>query len=540
MKKSIKWRITIIFIVVIICCLSGVFVFNSLFLEKLYINKKKIIIKKTYIALDDIITNAYNNGYKLKDLLGTNKKVLRPGGFILDKDDNNSNEPALIKFLQEIQDMYNISIVLVDSDNNYYSLFQDINRFDRRITSYIFQNNSDDNNLKVLEENERYKISLNVVADRKKLINTDAKKLAFKSGRLECFGFLSDNLTSCLLSAPLESVQEPVELFNRVLIMLSIIVVLIGSIIIYINAYTITVPIKKLAVLSEKMAQLNFNYKYEDNREDEIAILGNSMNEMSMRLEKTIRDLKNANMQLKNDIDQREKIDKMREEFIANVSHELKTPIALIQGYAEGLQCGMATDEKDKNYYLDVIIDESNKMNKMVSQLLDLSSLESEIGDFDINRINLYQLVNNIVKSQEIVMKQKKIDFNINIAKNIFVWMDEFRLEEVVRNYLTNAINHINEYKKIKIYTKRIDEEKIEIVVFNTGMHLSDENLKNVWEKFYKTDKARTRAYGGTGLGLSIVRAIANKVGTECGCRNVINDDKNLDGVEFYFVLNTK
>ena len=322
MKKSIKWRITIIFVVVIICCLSGVFIFNSLFLERLYINKKKMIIKKTYVALDEIITNAYDKGYKLKDLLGTNKRVLRPGALVLDRDVSNSVEPTLIRFLQEIQDMYNISIVLVDSDNNYYSLFQDINRFDRRITSYIFQNNKDDNNLKVLEENEKYKISLNVVDDRRKLINTDAKNLAFKRGHLECFGFLSDNLTSFLLSAPLESVQEPVELFNRVLITLSIFVVLIGSIIIYINAYTITVPIKKLAILSEKMARLDFNYKYEDNREDEIAILGKSMNEMSLKLEKTIRDLKNANIQLKNDIDQREKLDKMREEFIANVKEK--------------------------------------------------------------------------------------------------------------------------------------------------------------------------------------------------------------------------
>ena len=540
MKKSIKWRITIIFVVVIICCLGGVYVFNTLFLEKLYINKREAILKKTYVSLDEIITNAYQKGYKLKDLIGTNKKVLRPGFLEIDKNTNNLKEPTLVRFLQEIQDVYNISVVLVDGDNNYYSLFQNIQRFDRRIMSYIFQNNKEDNNLKIIEENEKYKITLNIFDDRGKLINSDAKSLAFKKGHLECFGFLSDNSTAFLLSTPLESVKEPVELFNNVLIILSIFSIAIGSIIIYLNAYRIAVPIKKLALLSEKMAKLDFNSKYDDVREDEIGILGNSMNEMSYKLEKTIRELKNANIQLKNDIEQREKLDKMREEFIANVSHELKTPIALIQSYAEGLQCGMATKKEDKDYYIDVIIDESDKMNKMVHQLLNLSSLESEVGDFDIDRINLYEVVSSVVKSQEIVIQQKNIDLKIKIQKNIYVWMDEFRLEELIRNYLTNAINHINNYKIINIYTNKLNDEKIEIVVFNTGEHLSDENLKNIWEKFYKTDKARTRAYGGTGLGLSIVKAIASKLGNECGCRNIFNDDKKQDGIEFYFVLNLK
>ena len=450
-------------------------------------------------------------------------------------------EESLSRFLRQLQQTYNINIVLLDTDNNLYSLFQGPLIYDKKILNYIYGNYDTNENIKKLEENEKYKIVINYnVVGHKFSQNNNINNNDFKNGNLECFGFLTDNETAFLMTTPIMSMKEPISLFNNFLIILSVITLLVGSIVIYIFSYGISEPIIKLAKLSKKMSNLDFDTKYQDNRKDEIGILGNSMNEMSQKLEKTIKELKNANIQLKSDIEQKEKLDLMRREFIANVSHELKTPIALIQGYAEGLQSGIAEKKEDREYYLDVIVDETNKMNKMVRQLLELSSLEKEIDDIDITRFNLYEIVSQVCKNQNIVLEQNSINLTIEIDKNITVWADEFKIEEVITNYLTNAIHHIDENKLIKIYTSKINEDIIRLNVYNSGEQLSDENLINVWEKFYKTDKARTRAYGGIGLGLSIVKAIAEKHNTNCGCININEDNMTKKGVIFYFDLNTK
>lgn len=562
MKKSIKWRITIIFVIVMVCCLGSIFIFNTFFLQSYYINNRKEILKKTYTLLDQGVMNAYENGQTLKELFsnknqGIKQKQLGPD---VNSEDNfyDSIESSLARFLREMQNVYNVSIALVDSDNNIYSLYQNNQRFDRRIISYVFNKNETNSKINIIEKNDNYQISINSIKEPKKPsskeeavseTSKEEKQEAVKntkskypvSSALECFGFLSDHTTTFLMTTPLVSLREPLEFFNKMLISLSLFIVLIGSIIIYISSYKLTIPIKKLADLSKKMSQLDFNNKYEDvDRIDEIGILGKSMNDMSSKLEDTIKELKKANIKLKSDIEQKEKLDNMRQEFIANVSHELKTPIALIQGYAEGLQCGMIENKEDRDFYLNVIIDESDKMNKMVRQLLNLSTLEDKIEDIEIERINLNQIVTQVVKSQEILLKQKEVNVDIKIDDNIFVWADEFKLEEVIRNYLTNAINHVDDNKSIKIYIENIDNEKIRLYVYNSGIQLSDENLSNIWEKFYKTDKARTRSYGGTGLGLSIVKAIADKHNTKCGCINVDEGNGFYKGIKFYFDLSIK
>ncbi len=566
MKKSIKWRITIIFVLVMVCCLGSIFIFNTFFLEKYYINNRKEILKRTYVMLDEGVMNAFENGQTLKDLFanknqGIKQKQLGPG---VSNGDNfyDSIESSLSRFLREMQNVYNISIVLVDSENNTYSLYQNNQRFDRRIISYVFNKNETNSKINIIEKNSKYQISINSTnepmrqkpsskedamndtksseSNEEKTTTTLKKRIPVNSA-LECFGFLSDNTTAFLMTTPLVSLREPLEFFNKMLITLSLFIILIGSIIIYISSYRLTIPIKKLADLSKKMSKLDFDNKYEDvDRVDEIGVLGKSMNDMSSKLEETIKELKNANIQLKSDIEQKVKLDNMRQEFIANVSHELKTPIALIQGYAEGLQCGMIENKEDRDFYLNVIIDESDKMNKMVRQLLNLSTLENKIDDIEIERINLSQIVNQVVKSQEILLKQKEIEVDIKIDDNIHVWADEFKLEEVIRNYLTNAINHVDDNKSIKIYVENIDNDKIRLYVYNSGVQLSNENLSNVWEKFYKTDKARTRSYGGTGLGLSIVKAIADKHHTKCGCINVDEGNGFYKGIKFYFDLHIK
>ena len=553
MKRSIKLRLTVTFIIVIICCIGSILLFNTLFLEKLYINEKKNIIKQSYYALDKGITEAYNMGYDLSDLFKKKRGST-----------SESDESNLSRFIRELQEIYGVMTILMDSNNKVYSLFQNNTMFERRMKDYIFKDVANDKNLQILEKNELYTIaisdrSLNYRPVRKGTSDSgpsefyesegpdetnskqrnNAPNIYRKDLDLECFGFLNDNETAFFITIPVNSIKEPIDLFNRVLIVVSTIIIILGSIAIFIISNNLTKPLLQLSEISKKMSRLEFENKYEGNSIDEIGILGNSMNELSFKLEKTIKELKNANIQLKSDLEKKEQLDIMRQEFVANVSHELKTPIALIQGYAEGLETeGIADSKEKREYYLSVIKDETEKMNTMVHQLLDLSNLERGMADLDVARINLKEIVEGIANSFSIKINEDNICLYIDVPNDIFIWADGYKVEEVIKNYMSNAINHTDDNKIIKIFTTRIDEEYIRLNVFNTGVQLSEEDLIKVWEKFYKVDKAHTRSYGGTGLGLSIVKAIAEQHGTDCGCENSNVDGKS--GVNFYFDFQTK
>ena len=283
------------------------------------------------------------------------------------------------------------------------------------------------------------------------------------------------------------------------------------------------------------MKQLNFEAKYESDEKykNEIDILGQNMNELSETLETAIRDLKNANVALKQDIEHKEEIDAMRKEFLSNVSHELKTPIALIQGYAEGLKEGINDDAESRDFYCEVIMDEAAKMNIMVKKLLTLNQLEFGNENATMERFDIVEMVKNYVKSADLLAKQKDVTVMVGDYPPIYVWGDEFRIEEVLQNYYSNALNHIDGERKIEIKLTRMDN-KVRVSVFNTGKPIPEDSIGHIWEKFYKVDKARTREYGGSGVGLSIVKAIMESMNQAYG---VINYD---NGVEFYFELETK
>ena len=394
MKKSIKWKLTITFIIFTICLIGSILLFNTLFLEKLYINEKKDIIKNSYYALENGIIEAYDAGYTLEDLFKKRKNL---NGSVYDS--------SLTRFLVELQEIYGVMTFLVDSNNKTYSLFLSSARFDKRIMEYIYKDAKNNNNLEILEKNELYTIAINK-GNISQIVNkksgtedigpteyfesngpgytndsNNEKKQISKNVRqhadIECFGFLSDNATAFFLTIPVQSIKEPIDLFNRVLILVSFVALIIGSIVIYIISNNFSQPLLELSEISKKMSKLEFENKYKGNFDNEIGILGNAMNEMSEKLENSIKELKNANLKLQKDLEKKEQLDLMRQEFVANVSHELKTPISLIKGYSEGLETnGIADSKENRDYYISVIKDEADKMGTIVGQLLDLSSLE--------------------------------------------------------------------------------------------------------------------------------------------------------------------
>ena len=188
----------------------------------------------------------------------------------------------------------------------------------------------------------------------------------------------------------------------------------------------------------------------------------------------------------------------MRKEFLSNVSHELKTPIALIQGYAEGLQDNINDDVESREFYCEVIIDEANKMNKMVKKLLTLNQIEFGNNQVSFEHFDIVQVLKSVINSALLLAGQKEAVITMEDYEPLYVWADEYMIEEVVTNYISNAINHVDGEKKINVSMVKHDDV-VRVSVFNTGKCIPEDELDKIWIKFYKVDKARTREYGGSG-----------------------------------------
>jgi len=335
-----------------------------------------------------------------------------------------------------------------------------------------------------------------------------------------------------LLRSSYDNMEESVNTSMRFIWYISLVILVIGIFVMFMVTERVTKPITQLSHIAKKMSELKFETKYEVRTSDEIGELGSSINYLSENLERTLGELKSANTQLRKDLETRNKNDEMRKEFLSNVSHELKTPIALIQGYAEGLMENINDDEESRQFYCEVIVDEANKMNNLVKKLLDLNQLEFGNNTVNMEHFDLIEIIRNYLNSADILFKQKEISLETDMPVSVYVWADAYMVEEVLNNYLSNALNHVSGENKIRI-TVREYEGTARVSVYNTGSRIPEADIDNIWDKFYKVDKARTREYGGSGVGLSIVRASMDLLGQKYGVEN------KEDGVEFYFELDS-
>ncbi len=342
-------------------------------------------------------------------------------------------------------------------------------------------------------------------------------------------GVLNDGSLIALRSSVVRF-NESVATTMKLYVYIGLVSVLVGCIAMFFVSSSYVKPIHQMARAAKKMAQLDFDVKVENHSKDEIGVLGESINAMSQELENTISELKTANARLQQDIEKKAQIDEMRKEFLSHVSHELKTPIALIQGYAEGLKENILDDAESKDFYCEVIIDESERMNQMVKKLLALNELEFGMDKINFERFDVVEMMRNVNASSEILIQQNEIQLEFDFNESIYVWADEFLIEEVYRNYLSNAIHYASGSKQV-VVSSSINGEILRIEVYNEGSHIPEDELEKIWIKFYKMDKARTRAYGGNGIGLSIVKATMQLHNRKCGVYNKEN------GVAFYFDL---
>ncbi len=425
---------------------------------------------------------------------------------------------AFRKELNDVCGIYNITVYVMDANSRLkYASINGGEELEKRLTAYIFGFFTDE--VEIIEEGDGYVVQK---------LHTEGEDF------LEMYGRLSTGI-SFIMHTPLESIRESAKIANRFLAYMGIVATLAGGVIVWFVSTKITKPILELNRISEKMVHLDFEAKYEGGASNEIGLLGENINKLSASLERSISELKTANNELQKDIERKEQIDAMRREFLANVSHELKTPIALIQGYAEGLSEGVNDDPESRSFYCEVIVDEASRMNNMVKKLLTLNQLEFGNDVVAMERFDVAALVKNYVQSAGILTRQNEITVRMEEYGPVYAWGDVYKTEEVFMNYFSNAVNHCmavaGNSDKLIVVSLEQREGKVRIGVFNTGQPIPEESVPHLWEKFYKVDKARTREYGGSGVGLSIVKAIMESMNQKYGVENYNN------GVLFWFEL---
>lgn len=489
MKKSIKHQMMLLFVGLVVLSLGLLAIMNTAFLERYYISNKETDLVKVYEGFERVMASGNMTGEAIR------KEI---GGTI-----ERGNISVLV-----CNSAWDI-VVTTETTNLGKELME------RQLAQNILTQGA---GAAVLKQGENY------IIHRTRGIGTEAEYV-------EMWGYFKNGYVY-LFRTPIESIRESILITVKFLSYAGGVVILFSLGLIWYFSRRITEPILELAQLSRQMADLDFDVKYTRGGKDEIAVLGDNFNKMSENLERTVSELKHANYELQRDIEKKEKIETMRTEFLGNVSHELKTPIALIQGYAEGLKEGISDDPESREYYCDVIIDEAGKMNRMVKNLLTLNQLEFGAQEIQFERFDITELIDGVLESMKIMMEQKGAVLSFLHDGPVFVWADEFQAEQVVRNYVSNALNHLEGDCVLEVKVEQ--KEKARISVFNTGKPIPEEDIGHIWEKFYKVDKARTREYGGNGIGLSIVKAIMESFHQEYGVRNYKN------GVEFWFELDVQ
>lgn len=288
----------------------------------------------------------------------------------------------------------------------------------------------------------------------------------------------------------------------------------------YVYLHHFSKPLIEMNKITRDMAKMDFSQKCPPYANNEIGELGQSINTLSASLDATLKDLQQKNEQLEADIEHKIKVEQMRKEFVSNSSHELKTPIAIIQGYAEGLKLGMKSGKMNTDDYCDIIIEETHRMNRLVCDMLELSKYETGSYKLEQKNFDIGIFIRESIESYDILAKDNGIEIINNIPDGLTGYGDPERLEMVIHNYVSNALSHAKYDKKIVLGAIQT-EDSIRVSVFNTGDHIAETDLENIWQSFYRADKAHSREEGRFGLGLSIVKAIQDLHGMPYSAENV-------------------
>ena len=495
---SLSKRLFAITLSLILGIMTLVYFFQAIFFEKFYSYKKTLSLVKEVSKFHDLYS-LHIDSYSIKDksLYKALKKF----------EEDNSAQIAITSLNGDIiyiSNQFNGESVVSDTLANFYAEL--INN--RDLINDVIKNSKIRYTNFYSSSNDTQKIGV-------------VSPMSLKSN--------NDSLIFCVAS--IQPIKEASEVIDEFLFYLFLALIGVASILSLIYSNMISKPLVTLTYVADKMANMDFSVVCSTERKDEIGSLAHSLNMLSKNLHNALIDLQDKNKKLENDIERERQIETMRKEFTANVSHELKTPIGIIEGYAEGLKDGIVKGE-DAVLYLETIIDEAKKMSVLVTNMLELSKLESGSSKPNFEDFNINRLIAKIIKKHEPEFEAHK--FNVNFTSSSpysYVYADSFQMEQVFTNLITNAIKYTPPGNDINI---NIDEglDKFRLSVQNMGTSIPESEIDKIFDKFYRIDKSRERTQrNSTGLGLSIVKNILKLHNSEFNIRNIPG------GVEFYFYL---
>ncbi|MBH5317621.1 HAMP domain-containing protein [Paenibacillus sp. GSMTC-2017] len=335
------------------------------------------------------------------------------------------------------------------------------------------------------------------------------------------------------------SLQEVKELYNSIKLFYSYIGIGGALLIVLLSLFfskTVAQPVLEMNRVASLMAKLDFSKKLKVERRDELGSLARSLNSLSSNLQNTLDELNLANGQLIKDMARKQEIEQLQKEFIANASHELKTPLSIIKGFAEGLQDDVAAHKRAR--YIELILDETTKMDTLVQDMLELSKFESYSIRITPEIIDVQILINEIIEKLTNHLEEKQIRIIFQNDDVHFVFADRIRIEQVILNIVMNAIRHAIVDSSIIIRLSELEPEQnsskhpqVQLEIENSGESIPEDQLLWIWDRFYRGDRSRNKLMGGTGLGLAITKHILELHGSNYGVTNT------KQGVIFYFTL---
>ena len=416
--KSVRVKLFMTLSLVILLIIIFLILVNNFVLGRFYLYSKRQTLKSVYRTVNDYYNNDKSENFEEK----------------LEQIAIQNNFDILIR--------NNENVNIYTSNKDFYSTFGQMNEMTSRFNIGVGE---------LIEQSDNFVIKK--IKDSKNGITYILLSSTLDNGYL------------LYIRIPISSIQESVKISNNFLYLMAGFAILIAAVIVSYVSRKFTDPILELNDIAKKMSNLDFSHKYRiKDVDDEINNLGRSINVMSDKLERTINQLRNSNIELEKDIEEKSKIDEMRKSFISDVSHELKTPIALIQGYSEGLLENVNTDEESRKFYAEVILDETNKMDKLVKQLLELMKLEYGKRQFNDKKFNIVDVEKEVVRKSKVMLEEKKVKIEFNLSEEINVFADDFYIEQVISNYITNAIKHVKEIDGKKVISI-VNEVNIEYVL---------------------------------------------------------------------------
>lgn len=492
MKNNLSKRLFVITLSLLLALMGCTLIFQMVFFQRFYEDKKE----KNLVKEVDRFSNLYS--YQLNDSAEAKK--------------------ALFNF----ENRTNSNVAIISYDGNSVILNTNIIDFGKDDSLGLYFNELINNEALISNAHKNNTATSTIFYNR----TTQSKKI----GVVAPISLNSSNDSILLVVSSIQPIEEATGVITEFYVYIFIGFMFISIVLSSIYSNLISKPLVKINNVAKKLSNLDFSEKCPITRSDEIGSLANTLNFLSENLEDSLNDLKEKNKQLEIDIEKERNLETMRKDFIASVSHELKTPIGIIEGYAEGIIDGIVTS-KEAKAYLETIIDESKKMGVLVNNMLELSKLESGIIQPKLETFNINRLIKKVVNTLSISADEKnlKLTFEENTEYS-YVSADIFKIEQVLTNLITNAIKYTPSNNNIIVSISLISD-KYKISIINEGTTIDNNELAKLFNKFYKIDKSGERKTNSTGLGLAIVKNILELHNFEYSLHNLDNS------VEFIFFI---